>query len=121
VPNAQPEAAIRNRFRSRLRICAPEIRVVGIPNAGKRGQWAVNQLKREGVATGFPDDMLLWPNGGVAFVEWKVPGGKLSLNQTEWLQRLTAMGHRCIVGVDPDQVIDWLTTLGAPILFRRAA
>ena len=116
---ADSEAALRTLFRSRLRIRAPEVCVVGIPNAAKRGQWAVNQAKREGLATGFPDDMLLWP-GGVAFVEWKAEKGRLSLNQVEWIQRLTAMGHHAIVGRDPDQVLDWLREIGAPFL-RRAA
>lgn len=81
----------------------------------------MNQARREGAQWGFPDCFVLWPGGGIAFIEFKrEQGGKLSLNQVEWIQRLTAMGHHAIVGRDPDQVLDWLRELGAPFL-RRAA
>ena len=65
--------------------------------------------------------MLLWPGGGVAFVEWKTDAGRLQLNQIEWIARLTDMGFPAIVGRDPEQVLEWLETLGAPFLVRRRA
>lgn len=114
------ESALRVRFRARLHIAAPEIVVVGIPNAAKRGQRAMNQARREGAKWGFPDDLVLWP-GGVAFVEWKTDKGKLDARQVEWLARLSGMGFPAIVGRDPDQVIAWLRSLGAPFLFAEAA
>lgn len=109
------------RFRARCRIHCPEVVLVGIPNAAKRGQRAMNQARREGASWGFPDMMALWP-GGVAFIEWKREhGGRLSANQVEWIARLGAMGFPAKVCNDPDEAIGWLESLGAPVLFRRAA
>lgn len=116
------ELQIVTRFRSRARIRCPEVSVVGIPNAAKRGQRAMNQARREGAAWGFPDVMCLWPGGGVAFIEFKrEQGGRLSLNQMEWIQRLTAMGHRAIVSSDPDHALEFLRQCGAPVLFATKA
>jgi len=111
----QTEIGIVQQFRKRLYYLAPGVRVVAIPNAGKRGQHAVRQAKREGLATGFPDVMVLWRGVGIAFVEFKRPGGTVSENQREWHDRLDAMGHRICVAYGADQAIDFLIACGAPI------
>jgi hypothetical protein len=120
------EIAIVTRFRSRARIQCPAVRIVGIPNASKRGQWAVNQAKREGMSSGFPDMMCIWMPGpgdrGIAFIEWKREhGGRLSLNQIEWLARLKDMGFPAVVSSDPDHALDFLREAGAPFLVGRRA
>lgn len=116
------ELQIVTKFRARARIACPALAIVGIPNAAKRGQWAVNQAKREGMSAGFPDMICLW-EGGVAFIEWKRVGGRLSLNQVEWLARLADMGHRAIVCDDADKGLAFLRSCGAPFLVpaKRAA
>lgn len=114
------EIEIVTRFRSRARIRCPAVRIVAIPNAAKRGQKALNSLRREGAAFGFPDIMCLWPRdqhgrGGVAFIEFKrESGGRLSLNQVEWIGRLAAMGFPAIVSNDPDHALEFLREQGAP-------
>lgn len=115
------EAAARVRFRARVRIHCPAVVVVGIPNAGKRGPWAVAQVKQEGLQPGFPDDLCLWPGGGCCFIEWKAAGGRLSPNQREWQDRLTSLGFACAVCSDPDEGLAFLRELGAPFLQERAA
>lgn len=115
------ELQIVTLFRSRARIQCPGVAIVGIPNASKRGQFAVNQAKREGMQSGFPDMMCIWDNGGIAFIEWKKPGGRLSLNQVEWLGRLSHMAHPAIVCDDPDKGLAFLRAAGAPFLVSARA
>lgn len=110
------EIAIRTRFRARVRIQCPQVCIVGIPNAAKRGQWAVNQAKREGMSAGFPDDLCLWPGRGMAMIEWKTDKGRLSLNQVEWLARLEDMQFPARVCRDPDEGLAFLRDAGAPFL-----
>ena len=111
------ELAVVTRFRSRARIHCPAVRIVAIPNAAKRGQKALNSLRREGAAFGFPDVMLLWPGRGIAFIEFKnSDGGRLSDNQREWIARLKAMGFPASVQNDPDAALGWLRDMGAPFL-----
>lgn len=121
------ELDVVTRFRSRARIHCPAVRIVAVPNAAKRGQKALNSLRREGAAFGFPDIMALWPRdaegrGGVAFIEFKnSDGGRLSPNQAEWQGRLRAMGFPATVSSDPDQALGWLREQGAPFLDERQA
>jgi hypothetical protein len=112
---APSEIAIQTLFRSRARMRCPQVRIVAIPNAGKRGQKALNQVNREGAAWGFPDVMCLW-RGGVAFVEFKAEKGTVSDNQAEWLDRLSEMGFPATVSRDPDHALEFLRQAGAPFL-----
>lgn len=112
-PKPRSEIAIQTLFRGRARMKCPAVRIVAIPNAGKRGQKALNQARQEGAAWGFPDVMCLWA-GGVAFVEFKSERGELSDNQSEWLDRLTAMGFPATVSRDPDHALQFLRDAGAP-------
>lgn len=109
------EIEIQTLFRSRARMKCPAVKVVAIPNAGKRGQKALNQARREGAAWGFPDVLCLW-TGGVAFVEFKSAKGDVSDNQEEWIDRLTGMGFPATVSRDPDHAIQFLRDAGAPFL-----
>ena len=109
------EIAIVQSFRKALYYLAPAVRVVAIPNAGKRGLTAIRQAKREGLATGFPDVIVLWAGAGIAFIEFKRPGGVVSDNQGEWHQRLDDLGHRVCVAYGAGQAIKFLISCGAPI------
>lgn len=115
------EIQIVTLFRSRARIQCPAVQIVGIPNAAKRGQFAVNQAKREGMSAGFPDMMCLAPGELVAFIEWKAAKGRTSLNQSEWIARLQRMGFPAAVLHDPDDGLAWLRELGFPFLWAAAA
>lgn len=113
---SQSELAIQTLFRSRARIRCPAVTLVAIPNAGKRGQKALNQARREGAAWGFPDMMALWPGPGIAFIEFKAEKGRLNDNQEEWLDRLSALGIPATVSRDPDHALEFLRRVGAPFL-----
>lgn len=120
------ELAIQTSFRQRARIICPAVHIVAIPNAGKRGRGAVAQVKREGIAAGFPDVMCLWAAGAganaiphIAYVEFKSAKGKMSANQDEWIERLANLGFPVSVQRDADSAIEWLRGLGAPFIDRR--
>lgn len=113
------ESALRALFRSRVRIASDgQVRVVGIPNAGKRGMKALNLARREGAAWGFPDDLILWSPARTALIEWKRPGGKPDDRQKDWHETLRHMGFPVLVATDPEQAMEWLRGLGAPIAAR---
>lgn len=117
MPEGRSEIEIVTRFRSRARMQCPAVRIVAVPNAAKRGQKALNSLRREGAAFGFPDIMCLWPGRGAAFIEFKrEKGGVVSTNQSEWIARLHRLGFPAIVSNDPDQALGFLREQGAPFL-----
>lgn len=115
------ELQIVTLFRSRARILCPGVSIVAVPNAAKRTQWAANQAKREGMATGFPDLMCLWSGGSVCFIEFKAEKGRLSVAQSEWLERLADLGFSATVSRDPDHALQFLRDQGAPFIGRIAA
>ena len=110
------ELAIQTRFRSRMRMLAPAVALVAVPNAAKRGQKALNQARREGAAWGFPDMLCFWKGPGIAAIEFKAAKGKLSDNQGEWLDRLTELGIPATVSRDADHAIEFLRSAGAPFI-----
>ena len=114
------EIEIQQAFRKRLYYSAPKVRVVAVPNGMFTTAWAARQAKREGMSAGFPDVLCLWPGAGVAFIEFKRPGGAVSENQREWHERLTDMGHSICVAYSADAAIDFLRGCGAPIMERAA-
>jgi hypothetical protein len=110
------EADISQSFRKQLYYVAPTVRVVAVPNAGVRTPWAARQAKKEGLATGFPDHVCLAPGGLVAFIEWKTPTGRISDNQSEWIERLDRMGFPVCVARSVEAGIAFLRKAGFPIL-----
>jgi hypothetical protein len=114
----QSEIALVTLFRSRMRILAPAVALVAVPNAAKRTQWAAQRAKREGMATGFPDMLCFWKGPGVAAIEFKTSKGKLSDSQAEWLDRLSEIGIPATVSRDADHAVEFLRSCGAPFIGR---
>ena len=114
---ASSEIAIQTLFRSRARIMCPAVRLVAVPNGGKRSQWAAGQAKREGLAKGFPDLIALAP-GKVAFLEMKSAKGVVSVEQGEWIDQLHGMGFPVGVFRDADDAIEFLRGQGFPFVDR---
>ena len=119
-PATPREIDIQAGFRNRLRYVAPAVSMVAIPNAGKRSQWAAAQAKKEGLATGFPDCMCIWPDAGVCFIEFKSAAGRLSDNQVEWIGRLDARGHKVTVARSVEEALAFLRACGAPVMEQPA-
>lgn len=116
MPEKQSEIAIQTLFRSRCRIMCPGVSLIAVPNAAKRTQWAAQRAKREGLATGFPDMLCFWKGPGIAAVEFKSAGGKLSESQSEWIDRLNDMGIPATVSRNADEAVEFLRAAGAPFL-----
>lgn len=114
------EIDIQAGFRARLRYAAPQVSAVAIPNAARRTQWAAMQAKREGMATGFPDMMVLAPGGRIGFLEFKTSAGRVSVAQTEWLERLTRFGFACAVVRSIDEAVQFLRDHHFPVMERAA-
>ena len=104
------EVAIQASFRSKMRMDAPHIMLVGIPNSGKRTAWEARERSKEGMVPGFPD-MLAFHDGRVAALEFKTGKGSLSDKQKDTLNRLVR--QRIPVGVfrSPETAYEWLSNL----------
>lgn len=114
------EVEIQQAFRKHLYYTGPRIRVVAVPNGARRTQWEARQAKREGMATGFPDVICLWPGDGHAFIEFKAEKGRVSENQREWGDWLIDNGFCCCIARSVDEAVDFLKRCGAPIMERAA-
>lgn len=108
------ELSIQIRMRKELKKRAPEVAFVAIPNGAQRTAWAAIKAKQEGLQTGFPDALILWP-GGLAIPEIKTRSGSLSEAQHVWLNWLSKAGFNVGVFRSVDTLIAWLIGLGAPI------
>lgn len=73
--------------------------LVHIPNEGKRSKRYGAELKRMGMAKGFPDLGLLVPNKKYAglFIELKADKTKsMTKEQKEWLEKLNSYGYKAV-------------------------
>lgn len=114
------EIDIQQTFRKRLYYTAPRVRIVAVPNAGKRSQWAAAQANREGLAKGFPDLIALAPGGLVAFIEVKTAKGRASGSQVEWGEWLNSAGFPYALIRDADSGVEFLRRHGFPIMEQAA-
>lgn len=111
--DSEPESEIERQvqFRSQCRMLMPHVLLVAIPNAGKRGQKALNQARREGAIWGFPD-MLAFVPGKVAGLEWKNGKKPPEQHQIDVLNRLHRMGFPVGVFRRADSAVAWLRKEG---------
>ena len=78
----------------------PELDLIyHVPNEGKRSKIAGAILKALGLKRGVPDLCLPVARGKwhSLYIEMKADGGKPTVEQNQWLCKLRAQGHRCIV------------------------
>ena len=107
---AQPEAAIQRAIIARLRLSG--IVCHHSPNAAKRSVIGGRRIKADGMITGWPDLTVVGPEGLVAFIEVKAPGGKLSPAQREIGTMLRHMGHIWTPVYSQDEAVEWLQAWG---------
>lgn len=108
--NAQGEAnetAVQARFRAKMRMAAPRVMLVAIPNAGKRTAWEARQRANEGMIPGFPD-MLAFFDGRVAALEFKSGTGAIKDKQVETLNRLVSLDIPVGVFRSAETALKWL-------------
>lgn len=119
-PPAPLEIDIVQSFRKRLYYAAPAIKVVAIPNAGRRTIWEASRAKKEGLSTGFPDLVCLAPGGKIAFIEMKTAKGTISPAQQEWIDLLKRYTFPATVVRSADEAIDFLRSVGFAVGERAA-
>ena len=115
---AASEVDIQATFRKRLYYAAPSVKVVAIPNAARRTRWEAMRAKKEGMATGFPDVMVIGPDGLIAYVEFKSSKGRVSEAQREWIDLLQRYTFPATIARSADEAIAFLRAHGFPIRER---
>jgi hypothetical protein len=91
---------------------------VAIPNAGQRSYRAAARLRSEGMQKGFPDLLIMTQAPGrsqargVAIEMKRFHGGKLAVEQYDWLRRLERCGYLTHVAEGANDAICWLESLG---------
>lgn len=115
VADPGDELSIQVAIRKALKARAPAISFVAVPNGAQRTAWAAIKAKAEGMSSGFPDAILMWPGGGIAFAEIKNRTGTLSDQQHVWLNWLTNAGFKAGVFRSVETCLAWLAEQGAPI------
>lgn len=113
------EISVQTAFRRDMRTLAPQVMLVGIPNAGRRTQWETGQRAKEGMVPGFPDMMALY-RGMACYLEFKSSTGDIKDNQIDTLNALVRQGFS--VGVFRSEVsaLSWLRG-NMPNAFEMAA
>ncbi|WP_041793625.1 VRR-NUC domain-containing protein [Pararhodospirillum photometricum] len=121
-----PEDALQISVVNTLRLC-PDLRVVAVPNGGKRGVLEAARMRRAGVLAGVSDLLVFWAPGRVALIELKAPGKvtgqarplrSLSPAQLVWLNWCQASGFPATVADSLEAVLEFLRRQGAPVAAR---
>lgn len=104
--------------------CFPDVLLCHVPNGAHlsgddraRGM-QMGALKGDGLKIGFPDLIAIW-NHGVAFLEVKRPGGKISPQQLIMHVRLNELGYTPAVVTSPAEAFAFLKDRGAPTNVRE--
>jgi len=107
---ASSESSIQQSFIEWVSFQYPKVRKVtfSIPNSGKRTFSYAQRLKREGMTKGAPDLIMCVSNGlhhGM-IIEFKKPGGRLTINQDEMLRNLEFNNYKTCVCYSLEEAMD---------------
>lgn len=86
-----------------MRRAHPKVRIFAIPSGGHRHIAVAAKLKATGVVRGAPD--LFIPEWRLWIEMKRVKGGRLSVEQQDWIEYLTSIGYHCIVGYGFDDAV----------------
>lgn len=104
-------------------LCFPEVLIAHIPNGAFLGddeqtrKRTMGMLLGDGLKKGFPDLLCVW-NHGIALIEVKRPGGRLSPEQKQIHETLSEMGFQPVVVTTPEEAFLYLKARGAPCRVR---
>jgi hypothetical protein len=113
--SAASEHAIQAAIIEYLRAVLPRTyRAVAVANS-PRSAIAGAKEKARGMAKGFPDMILIGPDGVCAFMEVKRPGGRLSPEQAEWGEWIVNGGGEYAVVRSVDDVAACLKAWNVPV------
>ncbi len=85
-----------------------KIKIVAIPNGGKRGLKEAYFLKLEGVSAGFPDLFVVEMRGGYGglFIELKYGKNKPTESQKQWINYLNSVGYLAVVCYSCEEALE---------------
>lgn len=117
------ESRTQEQIVSFLRRSLPgSYRVISIPNGRFQADpKTIARLKREGLTPGAPDLLVMRNDGWFASLEVKSDTGRLSADQTEWSDWLTAGNGSQAVVRSLDEAVEALRAFGVPVRGRVAA
>ena len=80
-----------------FRFAYPQLIIFSIPNGGSRNVIEAVRLKDEGLLAGVSDLFMPKPNKNYAglFIEMKAPGGKPTLSQVHFMEKMLSLGYDC--------------------------
>lgn len=67
-------------------------------------------IKLSGGSRGMPDRLILLPGAKAIFIEFKKPGGVVSMHQSRWLARLQDMGFKASIATSVEEALGLLDT-----------
>lgn len=102
------EHAIQKAFFEAIHLSPLDPYVFAIPNGGKRHIGVALKLKKEGVKSGVWDTFISIPTRFYHgfYIEFKVPGGKLTDNQAAFAHSMTDKGYLCHVYTDASEACE---------------
>ena len=114
------EHAIQVRLLNRLRMIAPRVKAIAVPNQGQRSMATSMRMRAEGLHKGAWDIQFMWDGGRCAWVELKDRKGALKPEQIDFGNWLVAHGFPCGVFRSVDTVVAFLREQGAPFIQTEA-
>lgn len=122
-PPPPKERAVQRSILKMAGIAFPDVLIHHSPNGAHLAGNDQARFKQmgallgDGLKKGFPDLICVW-NRGVAFLEVKRKGGRLSTDQVAMHARLSALGHDPAVVTSAAQAFAFLRDRGAPTNLR---
>lgn len=86
-----------------------DIYYFAVPNQSNRHISNAAKMKAEGMRSGIADLCFMFPQGQVAWLEMKKPGGKLSATQKNFRDICATLGHTWGTAKSVDEALDLLT------------
>jgi len=110
VADEGDEHGIQVRLLNRLRMVAPRLRILAIPNQGQRSAYGNIRMKAEGLHKG-TWDLLAMADGELAWAELKTRTGQLKPEQIDFGNWLVNNGFRGGVFRSVDTAERWFRSL----------
>ena len=110
----RPEALIQESVCQYLALQERQGRLLwfAVPNGGSRNLLEAVNLKRQGTRKGIPDLVVIPKVGPVVFIELKSASGRMSKEQSAWLESLPLFGCPVAVCRSLDEVQQFLYETG---------
>jgi hypothetical protein len=118
VKKAKPAGPSEHRIQATLvdylyYAAKPDVYYFAIPNQANRHISNAVKMKAEGVRSGIADLCFMFPQGRVAWLEMKKPGGSLSPTQKQFREVCHSLGHQWGTAKSVEEALELLTDWGA--------